>query len=115
MTAAAKRKPAPESPPVSKVLEDRIAADGEQVSHTLDPDRRPDTVRYPDPQAPQEKDNGQSVSPQSNAEVQMARRTDAGSREAVTGKRFGDAPSLLMWGVGAVGLFVLIAVLIALI
>jgi len=115
MTAAVERKPAPESPPVSKVLEDRIAADGEQVSHTLDPDRRPDTVRYPDPQAPHEKDDGRSVSPQSNAEVQMARRTDAGASEAVTANRFGDAPSLLMWGVGAVALFLLIAILIAVI
>jgi len=115
MTAAIDRKPAPESPPVSKVLEDRIAADGEQVSHTLDPDRRPDTVRYPDPQAPHEKDSGQAVSPQSNAEIQMARRTDAGPREAVIAKRFDGAPTLLLWGGGAVGLFLVFAVLIALV
>lgn len=47
MTAAAtrrKREPTVVAePPVSKVLTDRIPADGEQVAHTLDPDRDPDS------------------------------------------------------------------------
>lgn len=119
MTAAAKRRPAPPQgavppePPVSKALQDRIAADGEQVAHTLDPDREPDTVRHPDPEAPHARDDGQAVSPQSNAEVQMSRRTDAGPKEAAMRARFGDA-NLLLWGVGAAGLFLVVAVLIAL-
>lgn len=118
MTAAAKRKSAsdntPHESPVSKVLQDRIAADGEQVSHTLDPDREADTVRYRDPQAPHQKDDGQAVTPQSNAEIQMGRRTDAGPKEAARAARFADGSTLLLLGCGAAGLFLVIAVLIAL-
>jgi len=117
MTAAVTRKREHETvvaaePPVSKALKDRIAADGEQVAHTLDPDREPDTVRYPDPQAPHARDDGQALAPQTNAEIQMARRTDAGPKEAAIG--VADRSMLLLWGAGAAGLFLVIVVLVAL-
>jgi len=102
------------APSVSKALTDRIRADGEQVSHTLDPEREPDAVRYPDPQSPNERDDEQSVSPQSNAEVQMARRTDAGPKAAATGASSADRSMLLLWVSGAVAVFLVIAVLISL-
>ena len=119
MTAAVTRKREHETvvaaePPVSKALKDRIAADGEQVAHTLDPDREPDTVRYPDPQAPHARDDGQALAPQSNAEIQMARRTDAGPKEAAIGATSADRSTLLLWGAGAAALFLVLGVLIAL-
>jgi len=101
-------------PSVSKALQDRIAADGEQVVHTLDPDREPDLVRYPDPQAPHARDDGQALAPQWNAEIQMARRTDAGPEEAVSNVTSADRSTLLLWGAGAAGLFLVFGVLIAL-
>lgn len=119
MPAAATRKQREtkvvREPPVSKALTDRIPADGEQVAHTLDPERDPETVRYPDPHAPHEKDDGQSLSPQSNAEIQMARRTDAGAKEAATGFSSGDSSTVMLWAAGAIGLLLAIGVVIALI
>ena len=119
MSEAAKREPAHETivapePGVSKALQDRIQADGEQVAHTLAPDREPDTVRYPDPQAPHPRDDREAFAPQSNAEIQMARRTDAGRKQAESGAPFADSSTLLMWGAGVVGLLLIIAVLVAL-
>jgi len=119
MTEAAKRETAREittspEPPGWEALTDRIQADGEQVEHTLAPDREPDTVRYPDPQAPHLRDAWQAVTPQSNAEIQMARRTDAGLKQAAARTPFAEPSTLLMWGVGAVGLLLVIGVLIAL-
>jgi hypothetical protein len=99
---------------VSKALEDRIQADGEQVAHTLNPDRDQATISYPDPRAPHAKDDGQAVTPQSNAEIQMARRTDAGAKEAATGSAPAEPSMLILWGVVAVGLLLVIAILIAL-
>jgi hypothetical protein len=116
MTAAATRKERETTsvaePPVSKALTDRIPADGEQVSHTLDRDT--DTVRYPDPHAPHERDDGQSLSPQSNAEIQMARRTDAGPKEVATGMSSAGSSTLMLWVAGAIGLLLVIGVLFAL-
>lgn len=119
MTEADRRVPTRETsaspePPVSKALQDRIAADGEQVEHTLAADREPDTVRYPDPQAPHARDDWRAIAPQSNAEIQMARRTDAGPKQAAARESFADSSTLLMWGVGAIGLMLVIGVLIAL-
>jgi hypothetical protein len=108
------REEAVSGPPVSKALRDRIQADGEQVGHTLSPDREPDTVVYRDPEAPNARDGRQSVSPQSNAEIQMARRTDAGPEEVVAARPFGNSSTLLLWGVGAVGLVLVLVVLVAL-
>jgi hypothetical protein len=118
MTAAATRKEREttvvEEPPVSKALTDRIPADGEQVSHTLDPDRNPDTVRYPDPEASHLRGDGEALGAQSNAEIQMARRTDAGPREAATGVVSPGGSSLLLLAAGAVGLLLVLGALIAL-
>jgi hypothetical protein len=97
---------------VSKVLEDRIAADGEQVAHTLEPDRNPDTVRYPDPEAPSGRD-GTATTPQTNAEVQMARRTDAGPRTFATNPLPGSGAMLLLWGAAAAGAVLVIVTLFA--
>jgi len=58
-----------------KSMEDRVAATTEDVDHLLDPDRTPETVRYPDPD-PAGRDGG---APDSMADVEMARRTDAGN------------------------------------
>lgn len=118
MTTAATRKERETAvvaePPVPKALTDRIPADGEQVSHTLDPDRSPETVRYPDPEAPGERDDETALGAQSNAEIQMARRTDAGPREAATGVAKPDGSRLLLLAVGAIGLLLVLGVLIAL-
>lgn len=76
--AEAQRKPR-EEPPVSKVLTDRIRPDAELVGQVLDPGRNRETVDFPDPQAPASLD--ESGGAESIAEVQMARRTDAGARQ----------------------------------
>jgi hypothetical protein len=76
--ADAQRKPR-EEPPVSKVLTDRVRPDAEFVGQVLDPGRTRETVHYPDPQAPASLD--ESGGAESVAEVQMARRTDAGAKQ----------------------------------
>ena len=102
-------------PPTRKptgMLEDRIPADGEQVAHTLNPDRRRDNVQFPDPQPPHTIDNETAVGAQSNAEVQMGRRTDAGPREAAAGPTSDETSKWHVWyGIAAVAilLFVLFA------
>ena len=100
--------------PVSKVLEDRIAADGEQVLHTLDPKRTFETVRYPDPEAPTH--DPTELAPQSNAEIQMARRTDAGPVEVVsTGPMLSArGPTLILWGVALAGILLVVLVIVGL-
>ena len=80
--AEAQRKPR-EEPPVSKVLTDRVRPDAEFVGQVLDPGRTRETVHYPDPQAPASLD--ESGGAESVAEVQMARRTDAGAKQPGTG------------------------------
>jgi hypothetical protein len=120
MTAAVTRERKQEivvtaEPPVSRALEDRIAADGVQVAHTLDPDREPGTVRYPDPQAPHARDDGRALAPQSNAEIQMAHAAPTPARKkGRPGATSADRSTLLLWGAGAAGLFLMIGVLIAL-
>lgn len=103
---ANKRRP----PKPAGILEDRVPADGEQVAHTLDPDRRRDNVQFPDPQPPNTVDDDLAAGAQSNAEVQMGRRTDAGPREAAA-----DAtPSHAKWYVGlgvAAGLILVLLLL----
>lgn len=98
--------------PVPTALEDRIAADGEQVLHTLEPNRTPETVRHPDPKAPQHDPN--VTAPQTNADVQMARRTDAGPQEVTrTGPALSARGSeLLLWVAGIAGLFLVVMALI---
>lgn len=105
---AAERTVSPE-PPVSKALRDRIEADAEQVAHTLNPDRQPGTVLYPDPQAPRSRDA--APAPQSNAEIQMARRTDAGPRAVASDWISADVSTLTLWGAGAAGLLLVMAML----
>jgi hypothetical protein len=89
-----------------KDLEDRVRADGETVGHVLAPHRTTETVLFPDPSArpPSATDSG---APQSMAEFEMARRTDAGPRApAALNKR-----DRLPWLFGAVALIVLGSVL----
>lgn len=118
MTAAPRKSSENESvarnePRFSKALEDRIPADGEQVSHILDPDRTPDTVRYPDPQAPFDARDAGATSAQSNADIQMARRTDAGPAMAADRAQSAQGSSMLVWFAGAAALVLLVVVLIA--
>lgn len=101
------------NPKVSRVFTDRIAADGEQVSQVLEPDRTSDNVRYPDPHAPDSVDNGLSDSAGSNAEFQMARRTDAGPEEAMNHiSRKTSSTSIWLWIIGG-GALLLVAALVA--
>ena len=102
----------PHEPRVSKILEDRIAPDGEQVAHILDPDRTPDTVRYPDPSAPHDARDAGATSAQSNADIQMSRRTDAGPSFASDRANASEGSTMKIWLAGA-GLILVIAVLIA--
>jgi hypothetical protein len=119
MTATATRvstneSTSPAEDQVSKALEDRIPADGEQVAHTLNPDRDSDTVRYVDPEAPAEPRNAGATAAQSNAEVQMARRTDAGPAIAKGSAAPGSAP-MLMWAAIGLAAVLVIVTLIAMI
>jgi hypothetical protein len=91
--------------PVSKTLEDRVRADGETTGHALEPDRTPDKVIYPDPEAPHTE--GQTA-PDSMADIQMARRTDAGPLEAETSRHRESSPVLWI----ALGVLVLLVVAI---
>lgn len=100
-----------EEPHVSKMLTDRIRADGEQVGHVLEPDRA-DTVLYPDPTAAGVDDAGATTAP-SNAQMQMARRTDAGPRTAPYGTPGGQVSRKLGWLIGGVALLLVVALLIA--
>ena len=95
--------PLRKEPPVSKILEDRVRPDAETVSHVLDPDRTPDKVIYPDPHAPGTE--GQPA-PDSMADVEMARRTDAGPLEAETSRSREMSPVLWI----ALGVLVLLVV-----
>jgi len=98
-------------PKVSSVFTDRIAADGEQVAQVLEPNRSADNVRYPDPHSPGSVDDGLSATPDSNADFQMARRTDAGPSEAaerMPGKT--KTYSVWLWIIGG-GILLLIAAL----
>jgi hypothetical protein len=83
-----------EEPPVSKILQDRVRPDAELVGQVLDPDRTPDTVRYPDPKAPAALDD--SGGADSIAEVEMARRTDAGRRQTAPSGAFAPG-GILLW------------------
>jgi hypothetical protein len=102
--ADAKRKPR-EEPPVSKVLEDRIRADAELVGQVLDPGRTRETVQYPDPKAPDA--GGDSGGADSLAEVQMARRTDAGAKQSGAGAYTSGGVLLWFAAVAAVALVLL--------
>jgi hypothetical protein len=95
--------PLRKEPPVSKILEDRVRPDAETVAHVLDPDRTPDKVIYPDPEAP--RTEGQTA-PDSMADVEMARRTDAGPFEADISKDRQTSPVLWV----ALGVLVLLVV-----
>lgn len=64
-----------------KDQEDRVAADAEMVGQILNPNRTSETVRFPDPSLPGRDGGTNSGAPQSMAELEMARRTDAGRRE----------------------------------
>jgi hypothetical protein len=84
--------PEPKKPQQSeflKDLQDRVAADPEMVEHVLDPNRTPETVRFRDPSVTGTASTTDSGTPQSVAEFEMARRTDAGRREprAITNNR----------------------------
>jgi hypothetical protein len=91
-----------EEPPVSKVLEDRVRPDAEMVGQILDPARTTENVRYPDPEPP--RGGVDSV-----ADVQMARRTDAGPQEAATGRY--SSGSVMLWvGIVAAVAFIMFAI-----
>jgi hypothetical protein len=96
-------EPRRSEPPVSKALEDRVRADTETVEHVLDPGRTPDKVIYPDPEAPRAEGE---TAPDTMAEVEMARRTDAGAFEAEPSRDGGTSPMLWV----ALGVLVLIVV-----
>ena len=66
-----------------KDRQDRIPADSETVGQILNPNRTEKTVRFPDPSLSQENSSNESQTPQSMADMVMARRTDAGRRETV--------------------------------
>ncbi len=91
-----------------KVFEDRVRADAETVSHVLAPDRTADNVRYPDPTAPH---TGGQTAPDSIADIQMARRTDAGAYQAGGGPAPRGMPALPWIALGA-GLIVILALLV---
>jgi hypothetical protein len=115
MTATQRRTTEDQSVPqheprISKMLEDRIPADGEQVAHILDPHRTEETIRYPDPSTPHE---ANVTSAQSNAEIQMARRTDAGPSLGANRATSEGGSTMLLWFAGAAGLFLVVAILIA--
>ena len=101
------------SPKVSRVFTDRIAADAEQVAQVLEPNRSAENVRYPDPHSPSSVDDSLSATPISNAEFQMARRTDAGPSEAM--ERMSGVTktySVWLWIIGG-GTLLLITALVA--
>jgi hypothetical protein len=98
-------------PPVSKILTDRIRADPELVEQVLNPDRTDDNVRYRDPEFPRESPGGESA-PDSLADLKMARRTDAGLRQA-SGPLGGSAPAALLWIALAVVAVAIIIMLVA--
>ena len=91
-------------------LEDRVAADGEMVGQVLNPDRTPETVRFPDPAvAGQQADD--SRSPDTVAEFEMARRTDAG-RANLGAVQFASKSTMLLL-LGGAGLLILLIVALA--
>lgn len=98
-------------PPVSKTLTDRIRADSELVEQVLNPDRSDENVRYPDPEFPRDNDPEGKI-PDSLSDMKMARRTDAGLRQA-RGPLAGSAPTKLLWVAAAVLVLVVIGVLMA--
>jgi hypothetical protein len=88
-----------------KDQQDRVAADAEMVGQILNPSRTPETVRFRDPSAKGTASAPDRGTPQSMAEFEMARRTDAGRREpraAATGTNRWN-----MWLGGAAVLIVL--------
>lgn len=89
--------------PVPKMFEDRVRADGEVVEHALTPDRTPDKVIYPDPQEPR---TAGQTGPDSIADIQMSRRTDAGSAESEISRTRETSPVLWV----ALGVLVLLVV-----
>jgi hypothetical protein len=107
--AEAQRK-APDDVHGTKILEDRVGADAELVGQVLDPGRTPDVVAYPDPKAPNVLDDTPGAD--SVAEMQMARRTDAGARQpAADTYRSGGA---LVW-VGAIAALAIVLLALAVI
>jgi hypothetical protein len=100
----AQRKPR-EEPPVSKILEDRVRPDAELVGQVLDPGRTPETVQYPDPKAPDIDRDASGAD--SVAEIEMARRTDAGAKQPGTAAY--TSGGILLWfaAVAAVALLLL--------
>lgn len=103
--AEARRKPREEAP-VSKVLTDRVRPDAELVGQVLDPGRTRETVDFPDPQAPASLD--ESGGAESLAEVQMARRTDAGTSQPGAYKFAGGA---VLWFAAVAAVAVLLLAL----
>lgn len=98
--------PLRKEPPVPKMYEDRVRADAETVDHALEPDRTPDKVIYPDPEA---LGTAGETAPDSMADVQMARRTDAGPLEAETSKHREASP--VLWVVLTVLVLVVVAIM----
>jgi hypothetical protein len=90
-------------------LEDRVAADGEMVGQVLNPDRTPETVQFPDPAVAGQSADDPS-SPDSVAEFEMARRTDAGRPNPRVVQVASKRTLLLLLG-GAALLIVLIVAL----
>ncbi len=107
--AEAQRK-APDDIHGTKILEDRVRADAELVGQVLDPGRTPDVVAYSDPKAPNVLDDTPGAD--SVAEMQMARRTDAGAgRPAADAFRSGGP---LLW-VGAIAALAVVLLALAVI
>jgi hypothetical protein len=100
-----------QDPPVSRILTDRIRADPELVEQVLNPDRTSENVRYRDPEFPRDSDEDETA-PDSLADMKMARRTDAGLRQAL-GPQGGHSPTALLWIALAVVAVVVIVVLVA--
>jgi hypothetical protein len=93
-----------------KDQQDRVAADAGMVGQILEPNRTSETVRFPDPSVPGPASGTYSSTPQSMAELELARRTDAGRRQprsAATGTNKGN-----IWLGGAAALIVLILALV---
>ena len=97
---------------VSKALEDRIQPDGEMVGQVLEPNRSRETVQFPDPSSPQHAPADYQSAPDSVADVQMSRRTDAGAYEPLADDR-SNRWNGLPWLIGAAVLLIVVVALVA--
>ena len=76
-----------------------------------DPNGTADTVQFPDPSVPGEASATDSGTPQSMAEIQMARRTDAGPRQPPYAASTSQEWKISPWFIGAAGLIVVLLLL----